>query len=88
VPLLLLWRGYEEREATGTSLAAIVIIAALAAAAQGLHGNVSVLKATIVGAPALGGVVAGTALQQRIPEWWIAAIFVPLLLASAAILVF
>ena len=28
VPLLILWLGYEEREATGTSLAAIVIIAA------------------------------------------------------------
>ena len=28
VPLLVLWLGYEEREATGTSLAAIVLIAA------------------------------------------------------------
>ena len=29
VPLLVLWLGYEEREATGTSLPAIVIIAAV-----------------------------------------------------------
>jgi uncharacterized membrane protein YfcA len=28
VPLLVLWLGYGEREATGTSLAAIVVIAA------------------------------------------------------------
>ena len=35
VPLLILWLGYGEREATGTSLAAIVVIAALAAGAHG-----------------------------------------------------
>ena len=32
VPLLVLWRGYDERGATGTSLAAIVLIAAAATA--------------------------------------------------------
>jgi uncharacterized membrane protein YfcA len=35
VPLLILWFGYGEREATGTSLLAIIVIAALAATAQG-----------------------------------------------------
>ena len=35
VPLLIFWFGYGEREATGTSLAAIVIIAVLAAIGQG-----------------------------------------------------
>ena len=44
VPLLVLWFAYGEREATGTSLFAIVIIAALAAAVQGLHGNVDPLR--------------------------------------------
>src|SRR6476619_7466748 len=39
VPLLVLWLGYGEREATGTSLAAIVVIAALATVGQGLYGN-------------------------------------------------
>jgi hypothetical protein len=34
VPLLVLWLGYEQREAAGTSLAAIVIIGAVAAAAR------------------------------------------------------
>src|SRR5687767_14688059 len=32
VPLLVLWLGFEEREATGTSLAAIIVIAAFTAA--------------------------------------------------------
>ena len=34
VPLLILWLGYEEREATGTSLAAIIIIAVFGTLAQ------------------------------------------------------
>ena len=33
VPLLILWLGYDERTATGTSLAAIVLIAGAAACA-------------------------------------------------------
>lgn len=88
VPLLILWFGYREREATGTSLLAIVVIAALAAGAQGLYGNVHVAEGVLIGIPALAGVVAGTALQQRIPERSVAAIFVVLLIASAAVLVF
>ena len=35
VPLLILWLAYEDREATGTSLAAIVVIAAFGAGAHG-----------------------------------------------------
>jgi uncharacterized membrane protein YfcA len=88
VPLLILWFGYEEREATGTSLAAIVVIALLAAVAQGLYGNVDLLKGALVGVPAIGGVVAGTALQQRIPTRAVSGIFAVLLVVSAALLVF
>jgi uncharacterized membrane protein YfcA len=66
VPLLVLWLGYGTREATGTSLAAIVIIAAAAAAVQAGYGNVDVGHAATIGLPAVGGVVAGTWLQQRI----------------------
>jgi uncharacterized membrane protein YfcA len=87
VPLLILWLGYEEREATGTSLAAIVIIAAMAAAAQGLYGNVDVAEAALIGVPAVGGVVAGTALQQRVPSRFVSGCFAVLLVASAILLV-
>ena len=87
VPLLILWFGYEEREATGTSLAAIVIIAALATASQGAYGNVDPLQGLLIGIPAIGGVVAGTALQQRIPERAVSAIFAVLLVVSALVLV-
>ncbi len=44
VPLLILWFGYGEREATGTSLAAIVVIALLAAIGQGAYGNVDLSR--------------------------------------------
>src|SRR5215211_4087756 len=67
VPLLLLWFDYDEREATGTSLAAIVLIGLLAATTHGLYGNVDLLKGLLIGIPAIAGVVAGAALQQRIP---------------------
>ena len=88
VPLLILWLGFGEREAAGTSLAAIVIIAALGVAGHGLYGNVDVGKGLLLGVPAVGGVLAGTALQQRIPERAISGIFVVLLLTAAAALVF
>jgi len=88
VPLLIVWLAYEDREATGTSLAAIVVIAALAAGAHGLYGNVDPLAALLIGAPAVGGVLAGTALQQRLPERFVSGAFAVLLVVSAAVLVF
>jgi uncharacterized membrane protein YfcA len=88
VPLLILWLGYEERAATGTSLAAIVIIAGVAAALQGAYGNVDYVKGVLIGIPAVGGVVAGTALQQRLPGRWIAGGFAAFLVVSASTLLF
>ena len=83
VPLLILWLGYGEREATGTSLAAIVAIAAIAAAAQGVYGNVDVAKGVLVGVPAVGGVLAGTYLQQRVEQRTIGLLFSALLVVVA-----
>jgi hypothetical protein len=88
VPLLILWFGFEEREATGTSLAAIVLVAGLAAAIHGVYGNVHPDKGAVVAIPALAGVVAGTALQQRIPQRAVSGAFAVLLTVSAAALVF
>ena len=87
VPLLILWLGYDERSATATSLAAIVFIAAFGAAAQGIYGNVQVLDAVLIGVPAVGGVVIGTWLQQRISTRWISLLFAAVLVASAIELV-
>ena len=87
VPLLILWAGFDERRATGTSLAAIVIIASVAAATQALYGNVHVDDGLLVGVPAVGGVLFGTWLQQRVPVRWISLGFAALLVAIAVELV-
>jgi uncharacterized protein len=83
VPLLVLWLAYSERQATATSLGAIVFIAGFAAAVQGLYGNVHVLDALLVGVPAIAGVLFGTWLQQRLPGRSIALMFSVVLVASA-----
>jgi len=63
------------------------VIGALAAAAHAAYGNVDLARGLLVAAPAIGGVLAGTALQQRISERAVAGAFVVVLLVSAAILV-
>jgi uncharacterized membrane protein YfcA len=88
VPLLVLWVGYGEREATGTSLAAMPIIATLGAIAQGFHGNVDVAKGLLMGIPAIGGVLAGTWLQQRVPPVAVSVLLGIVLVTSAVMLIF
>jgi uncharacterized membrane protein YfcA len=87
VPLLIFWLAYGERLATGTSLAAIVVIGLLGAAAQGLYGNVHVVTGLLLSIPAVGGVVLGTAVQQRIPQRAVSLIFAALLVVVAIELV-
>src|SRR5512146_1995764 len=61
VPLLIFWLAYGERLATGTSLAAIVLIGALGALAQGgIYGNVHVVTGLLLAIPAILGVMLGT----------------------------
>jgi uncharacterized membrane protein YfcA len=83
VPLLILWLHYDERTATGTSLAAIAVIASVATALQAAYGNVDVGRGLLVGVPAVGGVIAGTWLQQRIAVRWISLGFAALLTGIA-----
>lgn len=84
VPLLIFWFGYGERLATGTSLAAIVVIGLLGALAQGgLYGNVHVATGLLLSIPAIGGVVVGTAIQQRISQRAVSLLFAALLVAVA-----
>ena len=84
VPLLIFWFGYGERLATGTSLGAIVLIGLLGAFAQGgIYGNVHVATGLALTAPAILGVVLGTAIQQRIPQRAVSFLFAALLVAIA-----
>jgi uncharacterized membrane protein YfcA len=86
-PLLVLWLGYGEREATGTSLAAIVLIAGVAAATQGAYGHVHLGAGVLVGIPAVAGVVAGTWLQQRVPPRVVSLLFAAVMTGTAVDLV-
>ncbi|MCW3020866.1 MAG: hypothetical protein JWR30_188 [Conexibacter sp.] len=83
VPLLVLWLGYGTREATGTSLAAIIVIAAAAMLTQGVYGNLHLGDGLLVGLPAVGGVLAGTALQQRVDPRVVSLLFAALMVATA-----
>jgi uncharacterized protein len=88
VPLLIFWFGYGERLATGTSLAAIVLIGLLGALAQGgIYGNVHVGTGLLLAIPAILGVLLGTAIQQRISQQAVSYLFAGLLIAIAVELI-
>ncbi|HEU5253212.1 MAG TPA: sulfite exporter TauE/SafE family protein [Solirubrobacterales bacterium] len=88
VPLLIFWFAYGERLATGTSLAAIILIGLLGAIAQGgIYGNVHLGTGFLLAIPAVVGVVLGTAIQQRIPQRTVSYLFALLLVAMAVELI-
>src|SRR5215210_505818 len=87
VPLLAFAMGFPTRVAAATSLAAIAVIATAAGGLQAIYGNTDVVEAAVVGLPAVAGVLAGTALQQRIPIRTLRLGFAALLIVVAINLV-
>jgi uncharacterized membrane protein YfcA len=83
VPMLVLRLGYADREAMGTSLAAISMMAAAAMLAHGAYGNLHVDDGVLVGVPAVGGVMAGTWLQQRLRPRVVRLVFAGVLVVAA-----
>jgi uncharacterized membrane protein YfcA len=63
----LLWLHFDQRRASATSLAAILLSSVAGAITYALHGDVKPGAAALVGIPAVVGVIAGASLQQRIP---------------------
>jgi uncharacterized membrane protein YfcA len=86
VPLLVLAASSPPREATGTSLAAIGIIALVGVIAYGVRGEVHFGYAALVGLPAAVGALAGARLQQRLPVRALALAFSGLLTVAAVVL--
>ena len=80
---MILWFGYREHVATGTSLAAIGVIAVFAVATHGAYGNVDVGQGPAGRHPAVAGVLVGTSLQQRLSGRAISLMFSGLLVAVA-----
>lgn len=66
VPLLLGVAAFGAREATATSLGAIVVTATAGVALYALHDKVNPGYAALVGVPAMAGALVGAAAQQRI----------------------
>lgn len=79
VPLLVLAAGFGQRPATGTSLAAIGIIALVGTISYAVRGHVEAGPAALVGIPAAVGAVAGAALQQRLATRTLTIAFAALL---------
>jgi uncharacterized membrane protein YfcA len=67
VPLLVLFCRFDQRRASATSLTAILVSSVAGAATYAFHGDVKPGAAALIGLPAVLGVLAGTALQQRVP---------------------
>lgn len=67
VPLLVLVCAFDQRRASATSLAAILVAAVAGTITYALHGDVKPGAAAIVGIPAVAGVLIGTSVQQRVP---------------------
>jgi hypothetical protein len=67
VPLLTLFCRFDQRRASATSLAAILVSSVAGAVTYAFHGEVKPGAAMVVGLPAVLGVLAGTAVQQRVP---------------------
>jgi uncharacterized membrane protein YfcA len=86
VPLLVVAASFGQREAAGTSLAAIVIIALVGAIAYGVRGEVDFGYAALVGIPAAAGALAGAVVQQRVPVRWLALAFAGVLVVVAVVL--
>lgn len=81
VPLLVGVAAFGTREATATSLGAIVITATAGVTLYALHGEVNVGYAVLIGIPAVGGALIGTAVQQRISSRMLGIAFAVLLAA-------
>ncbi len=85
VPGALSIPGVNERQATAASLLAISVMALVGSVFQVAYGNLRPLDALVVGVPACVGVLAGTAIQQRIHPATVRVLFATLLILVGAL---
>ena len=75
VPGLVLWIALSQREASGTSIAAIEVAALTALISFGLSGNVDWTAAVIIFLGSAVGAVFGARLATRVSERRLTAVF-------------
>jgi uncharacterized membrane protein YfcA len=83
VPALVLLLHFEQRLAHGTSLAAVLPIAASGLAALALEGKVDWPVGVLLAIGAMGGAVIGTHILHVLPQRVLGLIFAALLIATA-----
>jgi uncharacterized membrane protein YfcA len=88
VPLLV-WRAHlDQRQASATSLVAIIPVAVVSSAAYLVHGEVDVPAAALIAVGAAGGAVIGSALLRRISVHALRWMFIVFILVIAVRLLF
>jgi uncharacterized membrane protein YfcA len=80
VPLLMLLLAFDQRLASGTSLAAVVPTAIVGVVSYALNGQVAWIPALILAVGAVGGAQIGTWLLHRMPLLWLRWAFIVFLL--------
>ena len=83
VPLLV-FLAFDQRRASATSLAAILVSSVAGAVTYAFHGDVKPGAAAVIGLPAVIGVLVGTSVQQRVPVQKLSYGFALLLAAVGA----
>ncbi len=88
VPLLVTFAGLDQRQASATSLLAILPTAIAGSITYAVSGEVDLVAAAIVAVGAVAGAFIGAALLRRIPIVWLRWIFIALLVVVAVRLLF
>ncbi|MEG2932512.1 MAG: sulfite exporter TauE/SafE family protein [Gordonibacter sp.] len=87
VPLMLSLVGITMRQASGTSLIAVMILAVPGVIEQGLLGNIDYAAGIAVAVGSIPGAMVGARLVRKVPERTLRFIFGGFLLVAAALLV-
>lgn len=88
VPSVVLLLGLTQRQASGTSIAAVVVLSATALTAFGISGNVDWSAAPLIFIGSSVGAVVGARLTTVVPERALTAMFAALMLVAGLRMLF
>lgn len=88
VPLFISLLGIMMRQASGTSLAAVTILAIPGVVEQGLLGHIDYIAGIAMAVGSIPGAVIGASLIRKVPERKLRFVFGAFLLISAVVLLF